>query len=294
MPKFVYFGTPDFSTFVLDELERADWLPALVVTTPDKPAGRGLALAESPVKKWAVARGIRVMQPASFDDARLASISSLGPKFGVVAAYGKILPARVLALFPRGILNVHPSLLPRYRGTSPVENQILADEKQVGVSIIVMDEEVDHGPVLAERRMSPTKWPMGRNELNKLLWHAGGRLLAETLPRWLGGELTPRPQDHALATYTKKLAKEDGHIDLATSARENYLKYLAYEGWPGTYFFDPPAGGGKRVKITAATYADGRFIVERVIPEGKREMGYEEYRRTVITPPRGGRSGASA
>ena len=235
-------------------------------TTPDKPAGRGLALTESPVKRWALAHHIPTLQPGEFDDAALAALRATGCDTLIVAAYGKILPASVLTLFSAGAYNVHPSLLPRYRGTSPVESQILADEPHIGVSVILMDELMDHGPVVAQEELAQPDWPVSRRTLNDRLWHAGGKLLV----RVLRANPKPQPQVHGDATFTQKIRKEDGELNLAAPGRENYLKYLAYEGWPGTYFFKD----GTRYKITKASLANDHFVVERVIPEGKSEIAW--------------------
>jgi methionyl-tRNA formyltransferase len=277
--KIAYFGTPDFSTFVLDELAAAGMTPALVVTRPDAPAGRGLALRQSPVKAWALVRGIPVATP---DDLKQAAGQFAGYDLFIVAAYGKLLPKNLLALPRLGTLNVHPSLLPEYRGPSPLEAQILADEKEVGVSVIVLDEETDHGPVLAQKSISLPE-PVGRKALEKMLWTEGGALLAEAIPHYAEGSLLPHEQDHAKATFTPKLSKEDGLLDLAGDARKNYLKYLAYEGWPGTYFFSERSGAKTRVKITAAEFTDGAFRVLRVIPENRREMSYDDFLRISLS-----------
>lgn len=275
MNNFVYFGTPDFSTLVLDELEDAGFTPSLVVTAPDKPAGRGLILSQSPVKKWASTHNIPILQPERFDEAVVTALAAAHGEFAVVAAYRKILPTHVLALFPKGALNVHPSLLPRYRGTSPVESQILADGTDVGVSVILMDEKMDHGPVVAQEKVSIPGWPVSRNVANKVLWKIGGKLLATILPSWLAGNASVAVQNEDDATITKKTTKDDGLLDLSTSARQNYLKYLAYDGWPGTYFIQ----NGKRIKVTQASFKKGQFIIERVVPEGKREVSYEDFTR---------------
>ena len=272
--RFVYFGTPAFSTLVLDALADAGYLPALVVTTPDRPAGRGLELTMSPVKQWALAREIPVLQPEKFDEPTLAALRATHAELFIVAAYGKILPAALLAIPSQGALNVHPSLLPRYRGTSPVESQILADEKHIGVSIILMDEKMDHGPLVAQEEIALPELPR-RNDLNTLLWSRGGALLATILPSWLAGDLRGAVQDDTLATVTKKIKKEDGEIKSDDRSRSAYLKYLAYEGWPGVYFFDP-AAGGKRVKITRASFTNNQFTIERVIPEGGREISVQK------------------
>lgn len=274
MPKFIYFGTPVFSTFVLDELARAGFLPVAVVTTPDKPAGRGLTLTASPVKAWAIAKDIPVLQPERFDEETVGKLRTYGADLFVVAAYGKILPKRILAIPPQGSLNVHPSLLPKYRGMSPVESQIRADEKNVGVSIILMDEQMDHGPLVAQETIDTTDWPVSRNVLNERLWKAGGALLAKSIPDFIAGRITLVPQDHTQTTLTKKITKEDGLIDLTADGRENYLKYLAYEGWPGTYFFVERNGVPLRVKIQTAQFENGIFMPLRIVPEGKGPMDF--------------------
>lgn len=271
--KFAYFGTPEFSTFVLEELKLAGLVPTLVVTTPDRPKGRGLQLAASPVRAWAAREHVHCIQPTEFSDHVLAEIKKMHSEVAVVAAYGKILPIAVLDLFPKGGLNVHPSLLPRYRGASPIESQILADEKEIGVTVILMDEKVDHGPIVAQQHFPHISVLAGRKELNDLLWHEGGKLLADALPRWVAGEILPRHQNELFASMTKKISKEDGELDLKGHPRKNYLKYLAYEGWPGVYFFE----GDVRVKITKASYEHDRFVIESVIPEGKAEMSYEAF-----------------
>jgi methionyl-tRNA formyltransferase len=179
----------------------------------------------------------------------------------------------------RGTLNVHPSLLPRFRGASPIESQILADEKLVGVSIMQLDEEMDHGPVLASAQITPDPWPLPARELEALLATEGGALLAEAIPPYLAGTLQPEPQDHSAATYTEKIKKEDGLIDLAADGYQNYLKYSAYDEWPGVYFFVDRAGIKVRVKVTDAAYERGTFIPLKVVPEGKKEMPYDTFLR---------------
>jgi methionyl-tRNA formyltransferase len=273
-PRFVYFGTPEFSTYVLDELAAASFTPVLVVTTPDRLAGRGLMLQESPVKKWAVARTIPVLQPETFDETALTALQEADADLFIVAAYGKILPRTALSIAKCGNVNVHPSLLPRYRGTSPVESQILADDEKTGVSVIVMDEKMDHGPILAKEEITFPNWPVGRNVMNDRLWRAGGVLLAASLPEYLSGALLPKEQEHEAATFTKKLSKEDGLLDMDAPGRENYLKYLAYEGWPGTFFYADIGGAKTRVKIKTARFENGAFIPELVIPEGRGETDY--------------------
>jgi len=272
--KIAYFGTPRFSTFVLNALLESKYAPTLVVTAPDRPAGRGLIVTAPPVKAWAKERDIPVIQPES--------LTKPGPELDVllnsewdlfvVAAYGKILPKSVLDIPAHGALNVHPSLLPSFRGMSPIETQILEDEKTVGVSILVMDELIDHGPVLAQASITPNPWPMRTHELEDILWSEGGALLTEVIPGYLDGSLKATPQEHTLATLTKRMSKEDGLLDLAADGYQNYLKFCAYDEWPGTFFFE----NGKRIKIVEAELKNGQFIPLRVTPEGKKEQAYRE------------------
>ncbi|TSD05323.1 MAG: methionyl-tRNA formyltransferase [Parcubacteria group bacterium Greene0714_7] len=280
--RIVFFGTPSFSTFVLDELESAGILPALIVTVPDKPADRGLLMKTSPVKVWGEERSIDVLQPERLDFSDPAADIILNSEWDIfiVAGYGKLLPSALLAIPKYGTLNVHPSLLPKFRGPSPIESQILTDAKEIGVSIILLDEETDHGPILAQASITPEPWPFRRNMVEDLLWHEGGKLLAESIPLVVDGSLKAEAQNHTEATFTPKLKKEDGLIDLTADAYQNYLKFCAYEGWPGTYFFVTRNGKEARIKIIDAKYEAGAFTPTRIIPEGKKEMDYADFLRS--------------
>jgi len=179
-----------------------------------------------------------------------------------------------------GILNLHPSLLPLLRGPSPIENTILKDmRKEAGVSVMLLDEKMDEGPVLSQEKVHIPDWPPTKTYLYNLLGKIGGELLADILPKWLSGEIEATPQDHAEATYTKIIKKTDGLIDKDVLSYENYLKYLAYEGWPGTFFFLKDGEKEVRIKIAKASFENGQFKIEKVIPEGKKEMEYSSYLR---------------
>ncbi|HEV7121427.1 MAG TPA: methionyl-tRNA formyltransferase [Candidatus Paceibacterota bacterium] len=275
--RFAFFGTPMVAVWVLEELAAAGMLPAVIITAPDKPAGRGMQLQKPDAKLWAEARGIPVLQPEKLDDAFAVALAAYACDVFLVAAYGKILREDILTLAPHGCLNVHPSLLPKYRGAAPIEAQLLADERDVGVSLMQMDAEMDHGPILAQERVEVIGWPIMRSTLSELLARAGGRLAAAAMPGWVAGTLEAVPQRHEDATYTRKTEKEDGLIDPNGPARENYLKYCAYEGWPGLYFFAEKNGKKIRVKILKARYEDGSFVIEEVIPEGKRATPYAQF-----------------
>lgn len=281
--KIAFFGTPHFAVYVLEEMARAGIPPSLLVTAAEKPAGRGLLPRPSPVKEWGRAQGISVAEPSKLDtsDSEAAILYQQSYDLFVVAGYGKILPHSLLSRTKHGVLNVHPSLLPKYRGPSPIETQILQNDQNPGVSVILLDEETDHGPVLAQETPSLPRWPLSRSELEDILWKRGGELIAECIPKYVAGELTPHEQNHQEATFTKKLEKEDGLIELTGDAYGNYLKFLAYERWPGVYFFIERNEKKIRVKVTDATFIDEVFTVTRVIPEGKKEMSYADFSRSL-------------
>lgn len=284
--KFAFFGTSHIAVFVLDALKDAGLIPSLIITPPDKAKGRGLAVQTSAVKEWALANGIDVLQPERLDSAFHSELQSPGHTLDVcvVVDYGKILPQELLAIPHRGFLNVHPSLLPRLRGPSPIRSAILNDEKTTGVSIIVVDEEMDHGPVVAQKRITVPNWPPHLAELEEILVREGGRLLAQILPQWVAGEIDAHEQNHDIATYSKKIEKEDGLLNLADDAYKNLLKIRGHEGWPGTHAFFGRNGKKIRVGILDAHIENNVLVPDRVKPEGKKEMGYAEFLRSGARP----------
>ncbi len=265
----------------MDALAAAGYTPSLIVTVPDKPSGRGLELTAPAVKVWAVDHDVTCIQPASLKEpsAELDMLINTEWDVFIVAAYGKLLPQQILDLPRLGVLNVHPSLLPKFRGPSPIESQILSDEREVGVSVIFLDEQMDHGPVLAAARIQPEVWPMTAADLEEVLWTEGGSLIAEVLPQLEDGTAVAAPQDDSLATFTQKIVKSDGLIDLSADGYQNYLKYCAYVGWPGTYFITTKNGKELRVKINTAEFRDGVFTPLTVTPEGRREISYSDFTR---------------
>lgn len=287
--RIAFFGTPRFAVYVLEELTKRGVESALIVTAPDKPAGRGLALKKSEVKEWAEEHDIDVRTPTSLRERDPETDILFNSEWDlfIVAAYGYLIPSDILKLPRHGSLNVHPSLLPKFRGPSPIESAILADEKETGVTIMLLDEKLDHGPIIAQASIASEPWPIRASILEEILARAGGELLAETIPPWIESSLTPEPQDDLKATFTKKIEKEEGEIDLSGDAYGNYLKFCAYDEWPGTYFFVHPEQGRRvkrgakeiRVKIVDAEYKDGKFTPTRVIPEGKRDMNYGDFVR---------------
>jgi methionyl-tRNA formyltransferase len=278
-PLFAFFGTPQVGVHVLDRLEAHGYLPALVVSAPDKPRGRGHAVSPSPVKIWAMERGIDVLTPATLKDEEfLSALQNTDWDVFVVAAYNKLMPKTILEMPRRGCLNMHPSLLPKFRGPSPIMSAILEDECETGVSVMQMSEEMDAGPVVAQARVeiAAEDWPLPNAVLEELLSTEGGNLLADVLEPWIKGEISPEPQNPELATYTKKFSDEDARIDMSEDARKNLLKIRAFDRGPRAYMLMPD---GKRVIITDAEVRDGKLELLSVIPEGKKEISYEEFSR---------------
>jgi methionyl-tRNA formyltransferase len=286
-----FFGSSDFSVYVLNELKLHNILPTLIVTTPDKPKGRKLVLAPTPVKIWAKENNIEVIDPASLKSAKEFLLKQDWDLF-LVASYGKIIPKEIFEIPENKTLNIHPSLLPKYRGASPIQSQILNDEKEVGVSIMQIDEEMDHGPVVIQKKVDVESWPIGRKELEKILAVEGARLFVHILPEWLQGAIDPIMQNENEAVYCQKIKKEDGelkidlnYLSVGEAAYQNLLKIKAFEEWPTAYFFFGRRNLGeggleqKRLIITDATLEDGKLKILKVIPEGKKEMLFADFLR---------------
>ncbi len=281
MPKIVFFGTPEFATVVLDELQSVKLTPTLIVTAPDRKAGRGQKLTPPPVKVWAMMNDIDVMQPETVQDPDfLAELKNTEWDLFIVVAYGQIFPKELLAMPRRGSLNIHYSLLPKFRGASPVQSAILGDLRQTGVSIIELVERLDAGPIVAQASIEPEPWPPTSTELLTLLTEEGATLLAEVVPLWLEKKIDAAPQDDSHATYCKKIVKEDARLDLGADPYKNYLKIRAFDGNPRAFFMAHKDGKEVRVGIADAEYHDGKLLLLRVVPEGKKEMSYEELLRS--------------
>jgi methionyl-tRNA formyltransferase len=277
---FAFFGSSQFSIYVLDALKTCGLMPSLIVNTPDKPKGRGLAIVDGPVKQWALKNNIEILEPANLKSPDFHhQLSTINSQLFIVASYGKLVPKTILDMPKSGALNVHPSLLPKFRGPSPIQTSILADEKETGVTIMLMDGMIDHGPIVAQEKIAVKNWPPKESELELILGRAGGQLLAKVIPDWMDGKIAPKEQNHTEAAFTKKIVKEDGLIDLTSDPYKNYLKIRAFDTWPGTFFFAEKKGRKIRVVIKSATFRDGKLKIERVVPEGKKEMSYEDFLR---------------
>jgi len=288
--KISFFGGEPLGAPSLKALYEAGIIPTLIVASPDKPSGRGQHMTAPPVKEWALAHNIEVLQPQSYkskDD--LERIIREEWDLFVVVAYNYILPKWFLEIPKHGVINVHPSLLPKLRGASPIRTAILEDKKDdIGISIMLMDEKMDHGPILKQEKitMSADVWPIIGPELDTLLAKRGGELLAETIPLWLAGECVPQDQNHDEATYTKRFTKDDTRVEinplsLPTNVAESkkvLCKINAFLGIGDAYF----EHDNIRVKVKQAKLADdGSLRLLRVTPAGKPEMDFDRYLRSI-------------
>lgn len=235
-PTLIFMGTPQFAVPSLRALAQGPYM-ITVVTQPDRPAGRGGKLAPPAVKVAAEELGLPLLQPETLRDPDLrARLAEMRPEVTVLVAYGEYIAPALLDLPRRGSINLHPSLLPRWRGSTPIQSAILAGDEVTGVSIIRMDKGLDTGPILAQRQT-----PIGPEEtslqLSEHLAVIGAELLADTLPLWLRGEIEPVPQTEEGATLTRILKKEDGLIEWNMPAEEIARRVRALQPWPGTYTY---------------------------------------------------------
>ncbi len=274
---YIFFGTPRFASLVLQKMIDAGMPPAAVICNPDRPAGRKKVITAPPVKLRAEEHGIAVLQPGSFDDGLIASLRALAPDAFVVAAYAKIIPQAVLNIPRLGTLGVHPSLLPHYRGASPLQSAILAGERETGGTIYLMDAKMDHGPVLAERTVPLDPDTETYTILEERLATLCGNLLAETLPAFMAGTAAAHPQDHDAATFTKKFSSADAFVDAAdldaatagNVEKATHILHMvnAFSPEPGCWTMRD----GIRMKILAAARGDhGALRITRIQKEGER------------------------
>lgn len=252
MPKLriAFMGTPDFAVRCLAALVAAGHEVAAVYCQPPRPARRGHQLQPSPVQAYAETLGLPVRTPARLDAAAAAAFAGLGLDAAVVAAYGLILPKPVLAAPRLGCINVHASLLPRWRGAAPIQRALLAGDRETGVTIMQMDEGLDTGPILLAESV-PIEPQATAAALHDRLAASGARLVVRALDELAAGRLVPRPQPGEGATYAKKLGREEGRLDWRRPAVELERAVRALNPWPGVWF----EHAGERIKVLAAAIA---------------------------------------
>lgn len=253
LPSIVYMGTPDFAVPSLKALKKSRLPVSLVITQPDRPKGRGRRLMPPPIKEVALSLGYEVSQP---EDVRhtdtIARIKELAPDFLVVVAFGQILPDAILQIPARGAVNVHASLLPKYRGPAPIQWAMIRGEKETGVTTMLMDRGVDTGDILLSAK-TDIRSDDTASLLHDRLARIGADLLVDTLKQLWRGTLFPKAQQHAEATYAPMLSKADGHIQWQQSAQDLDAFIRAMTPWPGAFCF----WDDKRVKIFRAKAIDG-------------------------------------
>ncbi len=276
---YVFFGNAELALVVLHELDQLGYLPSLIITKANKPKGRGLEIVESEITIWARARGIPALAPEKLDTTFIEDLASYNFQFALLASYGKIIPQKLLDIFPKGILNIHPSLLPLYRGPSPIESALLDDTPKTGVSLMKLDSEMDHGDILAQESYTITE-----KDHQKKLYHKLGTigvdLFIKYINSYLEGSLKLTPQNHAHATYCTKFEKSSAEITRDMTERQKFSIARTFMINPIAYtVLKNTNGSAFRLKITSAIWRDGKMLIERVIPEGKREMSYEEFLR---------------
>lgn len=298
--KAVFMGSPTFALPSLEALVSNQYNVIAVYTQPDKKTGRGQHVMSCPVKRYAVSRDLKVIQPDNFkDDREIAMFAALKPDIVIVAAYGQILPEAVLSVPQYKCINIHPSLLPRYRGPSPIAEAIINGDVVTGVTIMLIEKKVDSGPILSQREM-PVLEEDTTDILSERLAGLGAELLIETIPGWVSGNVVPQIQDESKASCTKMAVKKDGELDWKLPAIQLWRKVKAYHPWPGCYttwkdtrlkitrvITLPSQNGGQIGEVSALSRtAPARIAVRTgegllgiicVQPEGKREMTAVEF-----------------
>lgn len=313
---YIFFGSSRLSLIVVEALCKAGISPLAIVTTTDKPKGRKLILTPPEVKIFGQEHNIPVLQFEKLNENAVTEIGNVlknykdlqtstenikdtlsAKTFFLVASYGLIIPQSVLDLPEFGTLNIHPSLLPAYRGASPLQQALIDDVKDTGVTIMLMDAKMDHGPIILQekRHAHMADWPKLYPDFESELALQGTRMIIDNISEILDGSIVPKEQDHGLATFTKKFQKTDGLLDINKLAGpegyQQFLRFNALYEWPGTYFFaklakknDDVTETDIRVKITAAHWdaAANLMEIEKVIPEGQKETLWSEFRKKIV------------
>lgn len=257
--KIIYAGTPDFAVPALQALLQSEHQLLAVYTQPDRPAGRGRKLSASPVKKLAVQNDLPVLQPTSFRQQETRDeLRALQADVMIVAAYGLILPEEVLAAPRHGGINIHASLLPRWRGAAPIQRAIAAGDSTTGVTIMQMARGLDTGDMLLKRETAIASSDTG-SILHDRLAELGAEAIITTLTKLRAGELSPKPQDDALATYAKKLSKKEAQVDWSRPAQEIVRMIMAFNAWPVAQ----TVWQGKVMRLWAASLAEEPLQAQR-------------------------------
>ncbi len=288
--KYIFFGTPGFAAIILQKLIKADMPPLALVCNPDKPQGRNKIITPPPTKEVVAKSGVNidVLQPEILDKVFLDKLKSYKADFYVVAAYSKILKTELIDIPPKGIIGVHPSLLPKFRGASPIQSAILEGSGTTGVTLFLIDEKVDHGPIIGS-----AIYTMDRShnyaELLDILAKLAGTLLVKTLPSFDNGEIKPETQNEYEATFTKKFTTQDGEVNIEdlkkallgedrqlTDLIDRKIKALNLE--PGVFTFIE----NKRTKLLSSDIRNGKLELKEIQFEGKNPIPFSSYSKPII------------
>lgn len=299
--RVIFMGTPKIAAAILSGLVERKYTITCVITKPDSLSGRDKEVKESAVKQKAKEFGLPIEQPEKLDQETIEKIKKLKPDLIIVAAYGKILPSEILKIPGFGCINVHASLLPKWRGASPIQNTLLAGEKETGITIMLMDEGMDTGDILSQKKISigPDET---KEDLLLRLTEEGKNLLMETVPLWVERKIIATPQDNAEATLCQLIEREDGHIIWTDSAESIYNRYRALFNWPGIFSFWEKDKELLRLKLHRISYqkhspqisypvgqvfelgekvgvqtGSGVVFLEEVQLEGKNKMSIKEF-----------------
>lgn len=265
--KVVFFGTPYYVTPVLDALNKYHKL-LMVVTQPPKPSGRDKKITYSAVDNWAHSKRI----PKTFD---LQEIPEA--ELGIVAAYGKIIPDEIINKFKYGILNIHPSLLPKYRGASPVQSAIAAGEEKTGLTVIQMDKKMDHGPIVSQFKEDIAVDDTTVTLRDRLFERSADFIIA-LIPNYVSGKINLKAQDDAEATFTKIINKDDGYIDMTQGEDKKKEAFIrAMSPWPGAWTYIKVNKEKKRLKILKAHLEEGKLVLDEVQLEGKNPVTWKQF-----------------
>lgn len=290
--KIIFFGTGPLAESALYSLYKNNIIPKYVVTKPDSLVGRKQLLTPPYIKTWCESKidngvDIDVLQPDKLKD--LPSDSPLLQDYdlAIVASYGKIIPENILSVPKYGFLNIHPSDLPKYRGPSPIESALLAGEKEIVVSLMKLDSEMDHGPILLKKSFEVESLDTA-GSIERKSGAMGGEMIIEILEHYIEGNLKPVEQDHSAATYCKFIDKSQAEIKLKDDLEQIKNKWRAFYPWPGLFFFIDHEVKGEvkniRVKISDFDLLSDSLdtAIKKVIPEGKSEMTFEDFKRGYL------------
>jgi len=300
--RFIFFGSSEFAKIILNKLLDFGMKPVLVVTTPSKPKGRKKILSPTPVYNLAEENNIPVLTPEKLEDEEfISSFKNYNPDLVILTAYGKIIPLKLLSIPKKGILNLHPSLLPSWRGATPIQSTILAGDNETGVTLFLMDEEIDHGPIIQDTRYKIRDAKITYEELSKELAILGANLIIKTVQHWFEGKIKSIPQNHSSASYCHKILPEDEKINWKKSAIEIDRKVRALNPKPGVF----TTADGIIIKIMKGYSADdlghnlrlysgqvfefenklavkcgkGVYVIEELRPAGKNTMNSGSFLR---------------